>query len=431
MMNCEEAIQYIHSTGWNRGTSPGLTRFCTILDRLGNPQDSLRCIHVAGTNGKGSTCAMLDAVLRAQGYRVGLFTSPYIRTFEERICVDGQPIDATSLAMLTERVKAVADELEEAPTEFELVTAIGFLYFVQCRVDLVVLEVGLGGRLDPTNVIRSPLLSVITGIDFDHMGLLGNTIQEIAAEKAGIIKEGRPCLYGGEENAACRTIRSLADLRHAPFYTVDRSSYRKKAATLKGTIFDFQTYSDVHLSLLGAYQPYNATVVLNALQILQTEGITISETAIRRGLSDVRWRARFELLECDPIVIYDGGHNPQGVSAAVKSIMEYFPDQKVNLLTGVMSDKDYDAMIEVLKPIAGAVFTVTPENPRALTAEEYAEHFASHKVVARPYQSIADGVRAAVEDSRQSGRPLICLGSLYLYGDVFDAVKRAVTENKE
>lgn len=426
-MNCKEAIQYIHSTGWNRGT-PGLTRFCAILDRLGNPQAALRCIHVAGTNGKGSTCAMLDATLRAEGYRVGLFTSPYIRAFEERIRVDGQPIDAESLVTLTERVKTVADEMGEQPTEFELVTAIGFLYFVQRQVDLVVLEVGLGGRLDPTNVIRSPLLSIITGIDFDHTGLLGNTIQEIAAEKAGIIKEGRPCLYGGDENAACRTIRTLADLKHAPFYTVDRSSYRKKAATLEGTRFDFQSYSDLRLSLLGAYQPYNATVVLTALQILRAEGLEVSEASIRKGLSEVRWMARFELLSRTPTVIYDGGHNPQGVLAAVKSIKEYFPDQQVNLLTGVMADKDYDAMIEVLRSVAGNVFTVTPDHPRALTAEEYAEHFADHKVFAEPYSQVEDGVRAAVENSLQTQRPLICLGSLYLYADISDAVKRCTDD---
>lgn len=422
-MNCEEAIQYIHSVGWHSST-PGKNHIAELLHATGDPQDSLSCIHVAGTNGKGSTCAMLDSILRAAGYRVGLFTSPYIRAFAERIRVNGQNIEDTELASLTEEVKKTVETLDIKVTEFELITAIGFLYFKQQKVDYVVLEVGLGGRFDPTNVIKKPLLSIITGIDFDHTALLGNTIQEIAAEKAGIIKEGCPCLYGGEENAAYRTIRTFADMRHAPFYTVDRSSYRKTAADLSGTVFDFDRYESLHLSLLGSYQPYNATVVLTALDVLEKSGISIPEEAIRKGLSDTRWMARFELLSADPVVIYDGGHNPQGVTAAVKSVREYFPEQRVNILSGVMTDKDFDAMIEELKGICRRVFTVTPNTPRALSAQEYAAQFASHQVSCNAYGSIEEGVRAAFEDSRENGIPLICLGSLYLYSDVADAVEK-------
>jgi len=421
-MNCEEAIKYIHSTGWNRGV-PGLTRVCALLEALGNPQESVKCIHVAGTNGKGSTCSMLDSVLRAAGYRVGLFTSPYIREFCERIRVDGKCIAENELAELTERVISIARDLQLEPTEFEIVTAIGFAYFASKNVDVVVLEVGLGGRFDPTNVIKNPLLSIITGIDFDHVSMLGNTIQEIAAEKAGIIKEGRPCLYGGEENAAHRTIRAFADMRHAPFHTVDRADYVKKHADLDGTIFDFHDYHDLKLSLLGSYQPHNATVVLTALELLANEGFPVSEAAIREGLARAEWMARFELLSCDPIVIYDGGHNPQGVKVAVQSIHEYFPEQQVNILSGVMTDKDFDGMIEELKGVTYQAFTVTPDNPRALRADEYAQQFENHKIPAQAYDSVESAVCAAMQDSRESGRPLICLGSLYLYSAVADAVK--------
>lgn len=421
-MNCEEAIQYIHSTGWNRGT-PGLTRISALLEALGNPQDALRYIHVAGTNGKGSTCAMLDSVLRAEGYHVGLFTSPYIRQFCERVRVDGECISEEELAVLTDRVVSTAKDLSLEPTEFEIVTAIGFLYFASRKVDVVVLEVGLGGRFDPTNVIKNPLLSIITGIDFDHVSMLGNTIQKIAAEKAGIIKDGCPCLYGGEENAAHRTIRSFADMKHAPFYTVDRADYCKKSADLDGTIFDFHDYSDLKISLIGSYQPYNATVVLTALEILAAGGLPVSERAIRDGLANTRWMARFELLSRDPIVIYDGGHNPQGVKVAVQSIREYFPEQEVNILSGVMIDKDYDGMIEELKGVTYQVFTVTPDNPRALSAIEYAQQFSNHKIPARAFDCVDDAVRAAMQDSLESGRPLICLGSLYLYSAVADAVR--------
>ncbi|MBQ8416778.1 MAG: bifunctional folylpolyglutamate synthase/dihydrofolate synthase [Clostridia bacterium] len=421
-MNCEEAIQLIHSGGSNQAT-PGLSRISNLLERLGNPQQNLKYVHVAGTNGKGSTCAMLHSVLRAAGYRVGLFTSPYIQDFRERIRIDGEPVGENALAEWTERILQITREMDEPFTEFELITAIGFAYFNSQNVDVVVLEVGLGGRFDPTNVINKPLLSIITGIDFDHTALLGNTIQSIAAEKAGIIKEDCPVLYGGEENAACRTIRSFADLRHAVFHTVDRSTFRQREATLDGTVFDFGEYEGLELSLLGTYQPYNATVVLTALEILKTEhGFVIPENAVREGLKSVTWQARFELLSKDPIIIYDGGHNPQGVNSAVKSIQAYFPEEQVNILSGVMIDKDFDAMIEALKPVANKIFTVTPQNPRALTAKEYAEHCQRHKLNAVAYESIEAAVSAAIEECKREHTPLICLGSLYLYKEVSTAI---------
>lgn len=424
-MNYEESLQYIHSVNWTF-CKPGLDRIAVLCEQLGNPQDSLKFIHVAGTNGKGSVCAMLERTLREAGYRTGLYTSPYIKCFNERMQVAGEMISNEELAELTTLVRPIADAMEDKPTEFELITSVAFEYFRRHACDVVILEVGLGGRLDSTNIIKNPLLSIITGIDFDHTALLGNTIQEIAAEKAGIIKDGCPCLYGGTENAAYRTVRAFADKKHAPFYNVDRSTYVQKSATLEGTVFDYQDYTDLRLSLLGAYQPYNVTVVLTALQILAERGLPVTEDAVRRGLEGVRWSARFEMLAKDPIVLYDGGHNPEGVQAAVRSIKEYFPETQVNLLSGVMADKDYDAMIEALKPVARRVYTVTPSNPRSLSANEYAAQFANHRIPATPCESVEEGVHAAIADSRENGVPLICLGSLYLYGEVADAVARTV-----
>ncbi|MBQ9796416.1 MAG: bifunctional folylpolyglutamate synthase/dihydrofolate synthase [Clostridia bacterium] len=425
-MNYEESLRYIHSINW-AFCKPGLERITKLCEALGNPQDHLRFIHVAGTNGKGSTCAMLESILRHAGYRTGLYTSPYIVSFNERMRVNGVNIDNNTLAEITTRIRPIADAMEDKPTEFELITAVAFEYFYRSGCDVVVLEVGLGGRLDSTNIIKNPLLSIITGIDFDHTGLLGNTIQEIAVEKAGIVKEGCQVLYGGVENAACRTIRSITEHRHAFFHTVDRSSYVKKSATLDGTVFDYLDYTDLNLSLLGAYQPYNATLVLTAIGLLTEQcGFTVPEEAIREGLAKVKWQARFELLSADPIILYDGGHNPEGVNAAVKSIREYFPEQKVLLLSGVMEDKDYDSMIEELKAVTAHAFTVTPDNPRALKAVEYATAFQNHKVPASAYESVEEGVRAAVEASRAENVPLICLGSLYLYHDVADAVRRVL-----
>ncbi len=418
-MTYQESLSYIHSVN-STFCKPGLDRIRYLTEAIGSPEKDLKFIHVAGTNGKGSVCAMLSSILRAEGLRVGLYTSPYIRRFNERMQVNGEPISDEALADLTEMIRPIADAMDDKPTEFELITAIAFEYFRRANCDVVVLEVGLGGRLDSTNIIESPLLSIITGIDFDHMAFLGNTIQAIAAEKAGIIKEGRPCLYGGASSSAGRTIRQIAELRHAPYYTVDRSDCRVKEATLDGTLFDFKELTDLHLPLLGSYQPLNASIVLNALKVLEKEGLSVREESVRKGLAEVRWPARFELCRRDPIVICDGAHNPQGIAAAVASIRQYFPERKVNILTGVMADKSYDEMIESLKEIANEVFTVRPENPRALSAEAFAKEFQNHKIPATGFHSIADGVAAAIEASKRDNRPLVCLGSLYLYHSVID-----------
>ena len=424
-MNYEQALQYIHSVNWTF-CKPGLERITALCEALGNPQNKLRFIHVAGTNGKGSTSSMLASVLESAGYRTGLYTSPYIRTFCERIRVNGENIPKEELACLTERIRPIADAMEDKPTEFELITALAFAYFEASACDVVVLEVGLGGRLDSTNVIENTVLSIITGIDFDHTALLGNTIEEIATEKAGIIKANRPVLFGGSRGAAYDTVQKVAREKNAPFYTVDRSSYLQKEATLDGTTFDYLHYSNMHLPLLGAYQPYNATLVLTAIELLKEQGFAIDDEAVRRGLERVRWPARFELLSRDPIIIYDGGHNPEGVRAAVASVKNYFGSQRVNLLSGVMADKDRGEMIETMKPIIARAFTVTPNNPRSLAAHEYAAQLASYGISATSYASVAEGVRAAIESSKQEGIPLVCLGSLYLYEEVEAAVREAL-----
>ena len=424
-MHYEQALEYIHSVNW-AFCKPGLERITALCEALGNPQNKLRFIHVAGTNGKGSTSSMLASILQSAGYRTGLYTSPYIRTFCERIRVDGENIPKEELAALTERIRPIADAMEDKPTEFELITALAFEYFYQSKCDVVVLEVGLGGRLDSTNVIENTALSIITGIDFDHTALLGNTIEEIANEKAGIIKANRPVLFGGSRGAAYDTVEQVALEKNAPFCAVDRSSYLQKNATLEGTTFDYLHYTDMHLPLLGAYQPYNATLVLTAIELLKEQGFQIDDTAVRKGLERVRWPARFELLSRDPIIIYDGGHNPEGVRAAVASVKAYFGEQRVNLLSGVMADKDRGEMIETMKPIIARAFTVTPNNPRSLAAADYAAQLTSYGIEASSYASVAEGVRAAIESSKQEGIPLVCLGSLYLYEEVEAAIREAL-----
>ena len=415
-MNYNEAIEYIHSVNW-MFCNPGLDRVKTLCKALGDPQDSLKFIHVAGTNGKGSFCAMTDSVLRAQGYRVGLFTSPYIMEFGERMRVDGENISDDELCSLVERVKPIADAMEDKPTEFELITALAFLYFAEKRCDYVVLECGLGGRLDATNVVKTSILSVITGIALDHTAILGDTHEKIAAEKAGIIKKGVPALWCGAHDGAERVIREKAAEVGARFERIDRSTMKIKRMTLDGTDFDFGEHKNMHIPLLGSYQPLNAANVLSAIDLLRGLGVEIGDEAIRAGLADVVWHARFEIINRSPLIIADGGHNPEGIDGAVDSIKQYFTE-RVGIVTGVMADKDYRYMAGRMAEVADKVFCLTPDNPRALSSEEYARVFEDLSISAVACASVDDAVGKAMEWGREHNMPIICLGSLYMYGEI-------------
>ncbi len=419
-MNYSEALEYIHSVAW-MGSRPGLSRTLELLRRLGNPEKDLRFVHVAGTNGKGSTCSMLDSVLRVAGYKVGLYTSPYIVRFNERMCVNGEPISDSELACLTEIVKPIAETMEDKPTEFELITALSFLYFKRHNCDVVVLEVGMGGRLDSTNVIESPLVSVITGVAVDHIAVLGNTVPEIAVEKAGIIKEGRPVVYGGRDDSAFDVISKKAEECNSALTRTKLDTVKINSVGIEGIDFDYSGYNNLKISLCGSYQPENAATVIETVGVLNNCGFAISEEQLRKGLNNARWRARFEVLSTEPPVIFDGSHNLQGITGAVGSIKSFFGDQKVNLLMGVLADKDYREMVSLLAPRAERVFAVMPDSPRALKAEDLATVFGSFGVEATSFDNIESGVFAAFESSKTQNIPLVMLGSLYMYGDVFKA----------
>ena len=422
-MNCNEAIEYIHSVNWVF-CKPGLERVRALCAAVGDPQNSLKFIHVAGTNGKGSFCAMTDSILRRAGYKVGLFTSPYIVEFNERMRIDGQNISDGELCELVEYVKPFADAMDDKPTEFELITVIAFLYFARHECDVVVLECGLGGRLDATNVINTAILSVITGIALDHTSILGDTVEKIAAEKAGIVKCGVPVLWCGEDKRAEGVIFDKARELCSDIMTVDRSLLCVKQMTLEGTLLDFGEYKDVKLALLGDYQPHNAANVLTAIQILRSFGFEISEQAVRRGLEDVRWHARFEVINREPLVIADGGHNPEGIDAAVDSIVKYFGTKKVTVITGVMADKDYNYMALRIALVADTVFCIKPDNPRALSAEQYASVFEGFGVRAVACDCVDSAVRKALKLADKCAIPAVSLGSLYMYGEVAKAVNK-------
>ena len=424
--NYESALEYIHSA--NRAfCKPGLERVNALLEEFGHPERALRVIHIGGTNGKGSTSSMLASVLQSAGYRVGLYTSPFILEFNERIRINGTNISDEDLVRYTERLRDAADRMEEAPTEFEIITAIAFCYFKDMECDYVVAEVGLGGRFDATNVIPSPLLSIITGISLDHVAILGDTIEKIAFEKAGIIKEGCPTLFGGGVSHEARaTILAEANKKNSPFYDVDKNALIVREKSLNGCIFDYKGLHNVAISLLGTYQPYNALTVIEAVEILRARGVYISEIALRDGLYRARWMARFEVLQKEnPLVIFDGAHNAEGIGVAVDSIRTYFGEEKVYVLTGVLRDKDYTAIARSISTVASRAFTITPENPRALDASSYALLLeeCGTPAVAFDGESISSAFAHAYGEAKREGYALIVLGSLYTYGDVYRALK--------
>ena len=438
-MTYTQALDFIHSTCW-KGSRPGLERTIELAARLGNPQNSLKFIHVAGTNGKGSTSAMLAAILQKAGYRVGLYTSPFIIRFNERMRIDGQDIPDDELAEITEFVKPHAEAMTDTPTEFELITAIALVYFARHNCDYVVFEVGMGGRLDSTNIIdaETVVASVITGIAMDHTAFLGDTPEKIAAEKAGIIKAGVPVVFGGNhapigeahpDPAAVETAKSCACVIRekaaevgAPYSETDHARLFNIRADLFGADFDFGERKDLHISLAGLYQPYNTATVLTVIDLLRDGGLTIPEEAIREGLASVKWPARFEILSKSPLIIADGGHNPEGIDAAIESVKTYFKGEKILLLTGVMADKDYDRMVARMGEVASRAFCVRPANDRALDPVKYAESFRAIGIPAEGYATVAEGVRAAAETAQAEGKALLCLGSLYMYGEVRAAV---------
>ncbi len=420
-MTYEQALEYIHGVNWTF-CKPGLERIGKLCSALGNPERSLRFIHVAGTNGKGSFSSMTASVLTACGLKVGLYTSPFILRFNERMRINGKDIPDKRLAELTERVKPIADAMTDKPTEFELITAIALLYFSEENVDVVVLECGMGGRLDSTNVIESTLLSVITGIALDHTAYLGDTTEKIAMEKAGIIKHGCPVLFGGEDPDAARVIAKEAELCGSPLYRPDYSLIELKKADLSGTAFDYKTHKGVEISLLGLYQPRNAALVLEALDILKNKLPEINDSDVLRGLKGARWQARFEKLYDSPTVIFDGAHNPEGIRSATESISHYFPKGGVIAVSGVLKDKDYNVIADELARVVSDAFTITPNSPRALSAEDYAEVLRERGINARPTESVREALVLAKQAAQRTGKPIVCLGSLYTYIDVFDVI---------
>ena len=436
-MTYKEALDYIHSLYW-RGKKSGLEKTKELLDLCGHPEQGLRCIHIAGTNGKGSTAAMLESVCRCAGMKIGLYTSPYIVRYNERIQVNREEIPDERLAELTEYLAGVTEQMEVPPSEFEFGTVLAFLYFKEQQCDLVILETGLGGTFDSTNVIEEPLLCVITALGFDHTAQLGTTMTEIAEAKAGIIKQGVPVVFYGENPEGEAVIRRRCEEKGAPLFLPCSEGLTSEYV---GSVFQNQRFSyqrpekedakqqntkgcnweHVELSLPGLYQQKNATVVLEAVEQLRSLGIVLPEDAVREGLRTVFWQARLEVLQSEPLILADGSHNPQGMQATVESLKQYFPGRQLQFIFGAMADKELDVMIPMFLSLAKKIYVTAPAMPRAMKAEALClecEKNCDAKI--QPELVICKEAKEALSLAKQEAKDevIVVIGSLYLVGEI-------------
>lgn len=414
-MTVKEAIAYIEDCGWSK-TRLGLGRTRELLARIGNPQKKLRFVHVTGSNGKGSTCAMLARILMEAGYRTGLYISPYIQHFCERIQINGKNISDEDLAYYTSVIRSHADTMPDHPSQFELTTAIAMAYFADKACDIVVLEVGMGGALDSTNVIDSPEIAVLTNIGLEHTEYLGDTLEAIAKTKAGIIKAGcHAVAYPGAEEAS-EEIRKVCRELDVPLRFADLQALTPGEKSLDGQTF-FLRGKEYHLSLIGDYQLKNAAVVMEVIDALRERGWKIPESAVFAGLASVTWPARMEILCRNPLFVLDGGHNPQCARALTESLASWFPGQPFIFLTGVLAEKDYPAMMQMLMPFAEKFICLTPESDRALPAWQLAEYLQSQGAEATAAKNISDGIRLACAAAGEMGA-IAAFGSLYQAGAI-------------
>ena len=430
-----DPVAWINTPRWQTSRL-GLSRMVDLLERLGRPQDDLRFVHVAGTNGKGSVCAYLASVLQAAGYKVGLFTSPFILCFEERIRVNGENIRAEELARAVEAVRPAAEAVEadtgDHPTEFELMAAVAFEHFRAVGCDIVVLEVGLGGRLDATNVIDASEASVICRIGLDHTDLLGDTVAAIAGEKAGVVKPGCPVASWPQEREAMAIIEAVAAERGCELVVPDFSQLAVEplaGAALRRFSWQGQEFET---RLLGSYQPFNAALALETVRVLRGRGWDIPEEAEVAGIASARWPGRFEMVAASPLTIVDGGHNPQGAEALAASLADLLGEEgrgSVDFALGVLADKDYPAMVRAVAPWARSFSVYAPTSPRALSADELAacvrevlgEEGRADDVPVRVCAEAAEALRAARAAAGSQG-VAVAFGTLYAIADLMAAL---------
>ena len=420
-MNYKEAIKYIESTG-KFGINLGLLRIERLCELMGNPEKDLNIIHVAGTNGKGSIATFISSILKSQGYKVGIYTSPYIQRFTERIKINDTEISENDVAMLVDEmlphIEVLLKEGLDHPTEFEIITASAFKYFRDNNVHIVVLEVGLGGRYDATNVV-TPILSVITTISLDHVNILGDTLGKIAFEKAGIIKENIPVVIYPQDKEVMDVIEKVILQKKSKAHFVTDITYDIVSDTKDGIVFNAKgetEYKNLTIHLLGIHQVINALTALKSIEIIKRLGYEITEKAIYCGFQNAKWPGRFEILCENPYIVLDGGHNLQGINALVYGAKRYFGGKKIRIVCGMLRDKNYEDMLEVLTTICEDFITVAPNNPRALSSAQLCD------VIIKMGKSAiaADSIKEAVEigfNKLNNDDVLLFCGSLYMIGE--------------
>lgn len=422
----EEALSWIHGR-LRLGMKPGLTRMEWMMERLGHPEKKIKTIHVAGTNGKGSTVSYIRNILQEAGYKVGTFTSPYIETFNERISVNGKPISNDEIVSLLQVIKPLAEELEETehggPTEFEVITAMALYYFGENHgIDFVIMEVGLGGRLDSTNVI-TPLVSVITSIGFDHMNILGNTIEEIAGEKAGIIKSNVPVVTAVDQRAAIDVIGDKAKKMNSPFYQLGQDFFILDHQSNNGETFSLKTmnktFQNINITMKGTHQVRNASLAVMTVHILQTNNIVqVEENELVAGLEKTKWIGRFEEISKEPLVILDGAHNPEGIKSLVDTISAHLSKKQVHIIFSALSDKKLDTMIGQLEDVAETLTFTSFDFPRAASTQELYENSSAREHILQ-IDDWRTAVKTGVERaSTKENAALVITGSLYFISEV-------------
>lgn len=424
-MNYKEAMNYIEGIG-KFGSKYGLERTLRLLELLGNPQEKIKIIHIAGTNGKGSTTAMVTKMLRGAGFKTGMYTSPYLEEFEERIQINGENIPKDKLTLLIEEVKAViekvAEEGYEYPTQFEIITAIMFLYFYREKVDYAVVEVGLGGKLDSTNVII-PEVSVITSISLDHMDLLGDTLGKIAREKCGIIKNEVPVVSYPQKEEAAKVIKSVSKENNSILRSINSNDVKLVGINYEEVYQEVEvnTINNVYkvkLPLLGEHQILNLAVALNTIEVLfEKNNINIDTNLIENSLRDVKWIGRLEVLNKKPLVVIDGAHNIDGIRALRKNSEIYFKYNKMYLILGILADKQVGEMIEEITPKACKVFAVTPHSERAALCQDLKSEIVKFNKNVEAFESYKEAFESAFNEAQEDDLILVS-GSLYMIGDM-------------
>ncbi len=416
-MNYNEALNFI-SESHKFGMRLGLDNMKRLLELLGNPQEKLNIIHVAGTNGKGSTCSFISTILVECGYKVGLYTSPYLETFTERIRINNENIPeekvANIISLIKEKIDIMIKEGYEYPTEFEIVTAMAFYYYFIENTDYVVLEVGLGGRYDATNVIDKSLVSVITSISLDHTGILGDTLEKIAYEKAGIIKENGTVFVYNQTDIVKNVIKEVCNKKNAKYIEVDFDDVIIKKSDINYQSFDYKKYKDIKINLIGEHQIKNSILALNVVEfILDNVNLDI----IKKGIEKTKWAGRIEKLSKSPLFIIDGAHNEDGAKSLQKVLDKNLKDKNMTLIIGMLEDKDIDTVLEILIPYFNKVITTTPNNTRAISCDKLKDRVYKYNKNVTSMQQIEKAVEYVLENSKKDD-VIICAGSLYMIGEV-------------